>query len=432
MGDSNNDIALAPLIREYLSYLNEHYCMEECSVYFSDTKKAEHFVKELRNLFESFATQDEALINKNAQAFASEASSSHIPYIIINNLVETFKNSMIAILLKQSDNEQVELFLHLTLKVEKAVAQHYLTDEVANFLKHNQIRIESIHEIVEENIMHLYEAHLKWLNTLGEALINLDAVKLPQLHPDLCTLGKWLKDEGREVITTQERFDTLDRVHRNLHLIAKRAELVMQTEPINYHYLMMLLKNADMFSLTIGLELAIINNVEYIKRSSKDPLTGTLNRQLFYSIYRNQFDIAKAVDKSFGVIMTDIDDFKQINDNYGHTAGDTVLQAFSEILLNETRKSDFVIRYGGEEFIIILPITTIDETMLVARKLQEVTEAREIGTTRGPLKITASFGVTCITPQDNEIPTQERLKRLVEEVDVKLYMAKQCGNNQVV
>jgi diguanylate cyclase (GGDEF)-like protein len=429
---SDTPYTLAPFVDEYLRYLDDHYSTQECQVFFNDLEKADRFFKRTKNLFLSFASHDDEKVYTFADSFAKTAFDADIPYVIVNNLVETFKNAMTTMLLERADKTNVREFLGMIVNAEKAVAQHYLTYEVNNFLRHNHMRIESIHEIVHQSVMYFYEAHLNWLNAFANSIISLDVTTLPQLHPDRCDMGKWLKEDASELISNSERFETLDRIHRNLHLIAKRAELVMKTEPVNYHYLMMLLKNADRFSLSIGLELAIINNVEYIKHSSKDPLTGTLNRQLFYNIFRNQFDISKAVERSFGIIMTDLDDFKQINDRYGHTVGDQVLQNFAQLLIDGTRKSDFVIRYGGEEFIILLPVATLNETTQIAEKLRKRTEALTVDTPDGPVSLTSSFGITAITPEDDTVPSQDLLKSLIEEVDSKLYMAKKCGKNRVI
>jgi diguanylate cyclase len=430
---NKENFPLVPYINDYLqSEYHLHY-NEESQIFFTEQKTAEHFLVNNQRLFGAFTSHDTDRVKSAARAFARFATTAEIPYIVVHHIVENFRTTLMRRFLDDDQtSSDIRFFLDMVEIAERTIAQFYLAKKVPKFLRHNMLRIRSLHELINKSIMDFYEYHLEWLNQLSEAIVELDHSLLPELKPEACRLGQWLQHEAIGLIADNERHRELIVTHRNLHLIAKRTELLLKNEPIDFHYLMLLLKNADLLSNAIGLELAIINNVEFIKSSSKDPLTGTLNRQLFYSILRNQFDISKALERSFAVIMTDLDDFKQINDRYGHLAGDDVLRQFAALLIEETRKSDFVIRYGGEEFIIILPIATYDDARKIAEKLRRKAAELFVGSEIIDEGITASFGIGAFMPGEQEYPTRELLDGIIAQVDGRLYLAKQQGKNCVI
>jgi len=154
-------------------------------------------------------------------------------------------------------------------------------------------------------------------------------------------------------------------------------------------------------------------------RANFDALTGTLNRGALKDIYDN---ISK--DKFFyplSLIILDLDDFKHINDTYGHNVGDIVLKRVALEIKKHLRRSDILARWGGEEFVIILPHTDLEGARIVAEKLRKSLEEAKI--LEGE-KITASFGVTEILPE-------EPLEKAVLRADKALYRAKELGKNRV-
>lgn len=153
-----------------------------------------------------------------------------------------------------------------------------------------------------------------------------------------------------------------------------------------------------------------------------DPLTGIANRLHFTMIYEHAVNVARREHKSLGAIFFDIDHFKQINDNYGHLIGDDVLKHIPFLIKQRIRKSDILARWGGEEFIILLPNTSLEETAQIAEILRLTIESENFETVG---MITCSFGAA--TLEENESP-DELLKRL----DELLYEAKESGRNQVV
>lgn len=159
--------------------------------------------------------------------------------------------------------------------------------------------------------------------------------------------------------------------------------------------------------------------------ASKDELTGLDNRRAFFDQGYRIFKQAVRYKHPVSVIMMDIDHFKNVNDSYGHSVGDKVLQAVAEHLQSMVREIDIVARIGGEEFAFILPETAIDEAVNLAERLRlKIAEARVLHEEK-QIKITASFGVSS-RPVENET-----LETMLTRADDALFMAKKKGRNQV-
>ncbi len=164
---------------------------------------------------------------------------------------------------------------------------------------------------------------------------------------------------------------------------------------------------------------------ELLETTRRDPLTGLLNRRAIFEHMQALCDIAQSAGPSIAVVMADLDGFKQINDQYGHIAGDSVLQECARRIESVTRPVDYVGRYGGEELLILLP--GLDRGS-VCKRIEEIRlsiSARPIEHNHLLLSITCSFGVACF---DGGTATT---KDLVNLADAALYLAKRNGRNRV-
>lgn len=156
--------------------------------------------------------------------------------------------------------------------------------------------------------------------------------------------------------------------------------------------------------------------------ATRDTLTGCLNRRSFFRDYEKHWQDSTAQGLPMAGMMVDIDFFKAINDNHGHGMGDEVLRVVSRALMETVNETDLVCRYGGEEFTVLLPNTTIDEAEVRAEKCRLAIQALEFE----HLKVTASLGVSALC-QHPENPQE-----LLDQADKCLYVAKRNGRNQVV
>lgn len=158
-----------------------------------------------------------------------------------------------------------------------------------------------------------------------------------------------------------------------------------------------------------------------------DALTGLYNRHYLETHLKTLFEDSLKNNKSLALLMTDIDYFKSVNDTFGHDAGDNVLKEFARRLRQNTRSMDLACRIGGEEFVIVMPDTTLPECYNVAERLRRAVE-QEPFTTKDNVKsldITTSIGITALDPS---ITT---LEALLKKADNALYCAKRDGRNRV-
>ncbi len=162
------------------------------------------------------------------------------------------------------------------------------------------------------------------------------------------------------------------------------------------------------------------------KLSQTDPLTELYNRRHMMTTLESEFDRSNRISSPFALMMIDLDHFKRVNDTYGHQQGDKVLQSISWEIQEQLRPYDSAARFGGEEFALLLPETTLGEAVVVAERLrQRISNVQFTGPISG-LKITASFGLAAIPHK--KINTTKDLIRLADEA---LYAAKHNGRNRV-
>lgn len=199
-----------------------------------------------------------------------------------------------------------------------------------------------------------------------------------------------------------QRIEVLTRINTHLKLRRKEQEL---TKALN----------------------EVVRQQKILKQLSiTDELTGLYNRRHLNTILAQEFQRSLRHDNDLSCLMLDLDHFKKVNDQYGHDFGDVVLRTFSSIIQEFIRSSDFAFRFGGEEFLILLPETNIEGAMQVGEKIrlrmtQEIIISGDIQTT-----VMVSIGVASMHHH-----TPENCERLLALADKALYTAKECGRNQV-
>ncbi len=174
-------------------------------------------------------------------------------------------------------------------------------------------------------------------------------------------------------------------------------------------------------------ELNEINNMledknnEYKIMASTDPLTGLYNRYKFSELFDSSYISMQQSHNDLSIILLDIDFFKHINDTYGHNMGDQVLIQVTHVLLRSLRNIDIVCRWGGEEFIVLLPSASLANAFVIAEKLRISIETMKIDTASS---VTASFGVSQVLEGDD-------MRDAIHRADKALYLAKHSGRNCV-
>lgn len=170
------------------------------------------------------------------------------------------------------------------------------------------------------------------------------------------------------------------------------------------------------------------NHIEELKKTTqnlcKDPLTDLYSRSMMDVKLKEQFYLLKRYNLPFSLVMVDLDDFKHINDAYGHTAGDSVLKYIGQFIKSSLRQSDFPIRYGGDEFLIILPNTNIYKAYAVAEKLLKQVNNYQFKKQESTFSVHLSIGIAQAQPNDT-------VSSIIEKADNALYESKRLGKNTI-
>ena len=234
-------------------------------------------------------------------------------------------------------------------------------------------------------------------------------------------------DEIRSVVNSQNDLGELGQsISQHLGLIIQAmhtfssGENTRETE-LTHQLANMQSKLDEMEKLA---ELAQHAIEEQRKKAMHDALTGLPNREAYQQRVEQEIHRIERYGGSLSLMVCDIDLFKRINDNYGHLAGDKVLKIIAKSLQRNLRDSDFIARFGGEEFVALMPETSAKEAKLVAEKLRKKVEKSPFNFKREPVQITISFGIS-------EFAKGESIEDVFARADKALYKSKENGRNQV-
>jgi len=187
---------------------------------------------------------------------------------------------------------------------------------------------------------------------------------------------------------------------------------------------------SDFLALYLGF-ISDLSNAKRIQEklihdANHDFLTGLYNRRFFENQFQLEFNRSERSKTPVSLIILDIDHFKRINDTFGHLVGDRVLEFLASMLKESSRSGDIVARFGGEEFLILLPNTDLTVAKTIAERLRAETEKLELTSIGKRIKFTISIGVTCLMTARRVTP-----ETLTKEADQALYRAKNSGRNRV-
>jgi diguanylate cyclase (GGDEF)-like protein len=196
------------------------------------------------------------------------------------------------------------------------------------------------------------------------------------------------------------------------------ALILLRSIALSYYATALRMK---MYRMTHSLEEAVL---QAERLATHDPLTGALNRRAILPAIDEQINICRRKGLAACVAMLDLDNFKTINDNLGHAAGDIVLQELAQLIEDRIREFDKLGRYGGEEFVLLLPATRLEEGMSMLERIRKEIATASWHQLANDLQVTISCGITEIRPSDTTTDTLSR-------ADHALYDAKHAGRNLV-
>ena len=256
-----------------------------------------------------------------------------------------------------------------------------------------------------------------------------EALKMLEVHPDVSLV---IADYNMPVMDGLELTHEIRKIYNknDINIVALSSN---EDEEINALFLK---HGADdyikkpfskeEFSCRINNSIEALENIHIItNHANRDYLTGLYNRRYFFNDMEPYFEKALKDNENFVVAMIDIDDFKKVNDTYGHEVGDRVIVNLSEILISNTDQHDMVARFGGEEFCIVIKNTTTDKAVEALNRIrQAVEEFSMFCENEETLKFTISIGVA--------VDHENTLNDTINQADMMLYDAKQNGKNQVI
>jgi diguanylate cyclase len=398
-----------------------------------------HSLTKYKKLFIKFLlSKSENELEENAKLLVDFTIEHEISYLYLYSELVTVVRNLLSRLLKNEDLKYINKLDQHFIEHEVRISILYLQRFLNKLYFKNEARLSHLSMMDEKKIMIYYEDHIKWVLSLIDYVKNdkTDG-SYPELNHNLCEFGKWMHGNTTSYLISTSHFKLIEELHINLHDLGANVVKHSQRKNIDHDCkkgsaypstMIHLMQKIDHYSLEIGNEIAFLNQIE---ESAKDPLTHLLTRRLFDKIMLNKLDIAKETGRGFSLMMCDLDYFKSVNDNYGHSVGDVVLQGFAKLLENMLRKSDYVFRFGGEEFMVILPMTDIDEAHMLAQKVCDAMALETFVIDDISLHCTVSIGVIAVLLDNTKEINKAMLEEYMVKVDEKLYLAKDKGRNRV-
>jgi len=246
-----------------------------------------------------------------------------------------------------------------------------------------------------------FESYLSGTTDYSEKPRDIEIVSLSGEH-------KFLQQTAFIVKTEKGR-----RMGTVIHDITERKRIELELQRMG----------ANLAAANIELQAALARQRQL---AHTDVLTGINNRRRLYELAEHEFEIAVRYKQPLSAIMFDIDHFKKVNDTFGHTIGDQILQSVAQTASAELRSADVIGRYGGEEFVIILPMTNAQQAYPLAERIRERVAALRLPTEKGDATVTLSIGIVEML-RDTQLKSVEDL---IRQADETMYAAKQAGRNR--
>jgi diguanylate cyclase len=267
-------------------------------------------------------------------------------------------------------------------------------------------------------------AHGEWIQSVHTMLICRSIEACRALHEDGhadTELGRWFAEENIDFICRHPEYEMAMREHRNLYALARKlCDAVLNDRPIGRDEYVAFAEGISRLDRSLE---ALVKEFWDLLRYT-DPLTGIATRFAMLPRLREEHQRVRRTGLMSSVCMVDLDHFKRINDTWGHHAGDAVLEAVSAYLVQNLRRYDQVCRYGGEEFVLMLPNTEPQQAVPIVDRLRRGLADLRVAIGDTALRITASFGIAPLL-------ADQPISVSIERADRAMYVAKRAGRDRV-
>ncbi len=395
--------------------LNAIYIYDQTTASLRDFSKSWMFIKskELTEIFENFdnekyvtaKTKSYYAMYNNEKIIGMLEFSEHLH----GKLLEFLELSGFCISLKiqniiLSERMQKNIDFHDSMKnIAKIIETQYETNYIVPIIG------EMIDKFVSDHLVYIFiNNELVWPSSCKD--------------PKIFELIKCLNNKSEYILTPDKKIGLFPMISENKLLgciVTKSTDNILSEKEIEY---LEQLSNQSATTLNRANVYA-----EILKHATLDALTGFYNRRQLEERIKQETSSAKRQHRNLCAIMTDIDYFKKVNDTYGHATGDLVLKTVSREIKNQLRDYDVAGRYGGEEFVILLPFTKLEEAQMVGERLRKAVASKKIDISKlcpdkENISVTISLGVAEYKGE----------KDFIENADKALYKAKESGRNKVV
>lgn len=404
-----------------VNVLEEVFPLEAIYIYDSTTESLRDFSKswmfikskELTDIFENFGTE-KYVTSKNKSYYALFNNHKIIGMLAFSEklhdkLLEFLELASFCISLKIQN-------IILTERMQKNIDFHDSMKNIAKIIE-TQYETNYIVPIIGEMIDKFVSDHLVYI-FINNQLVWPSSCKDEKIFE----LIKCLNNKSEYILTPDKRIGLFPMISENKLLgciVTKSTENILSEKEIEY---------LEQLSSQAATTLNRANvYAEILKHATLDALTGFYNRRQLEERIKQEISSAKRQQRKLCAVMMDIDHFKSVNDTYGHAAGDLVLKTVSRVIKTQLRDYDIAGRYGGEEFVILLPHTKIDEAQMVAERLRKAVQDKKIDISKlcpnkNDINVTISLGVS----------EYSKDKDFIKNADKALYKAKETGRNKVV
>lgn len=393
--------------------LNAIYIYDYTTDSLRDFSKSWMYIKskDLNEVYEKLASK-KYICTKNRSYYALYNNGKIIGMLEFNDklhekLLEFLELSAFCISLKiqniiLSERMQKNIDFHDSMKnIAKIIETQYETGYIVPIIG------EMIDKFVSDHLVYIFiGGKLIWPSTCSDKKI--------------FELIKCLNNKSEYILTPDKKIGLFPLISESKLLgciVTKSTDNVLSEKEIEY-----LEQLSSQAATTINRANVY---AEILKHATLDALTGFYNRRQLEERIKQEVSSAKRQKRSLCAVMIDIDFFKKVNDTYGHAAGDLVLKTVSRVIKMHLRDYDIAGRYGGEEFVVLLPYTKIKEAEVVAERLRKAVEDTKVDLSKiipdkGEIKVTISLGISQFDGTD-----------LIQNADKALYRAKETGRNRV-
>ena len=282
-------------------------------------------------------------------------------------------------------------------------------------------------ELLSDEIKQALSEHHLWMHRISMAIASrtpIEELSFTEQNAHLhCKFGSWLRNLLTDEQFQGDEFDAIDELHQKLHKSGRKLLLNLNKSPEfdEETYANFLTQQREFFNAVLKiLEFSIVSENQF------DHTTKLMNRRSVYTILAHEKHRMQRTEGSHCCIaLADIDRFKAFNDKYGHDVGDIVLEHVASLFNNTIRRYDSVARFGGEEFLFVLPDMDVEDAVIAIERVRLKLASSVVEHQGKELSVTASFGITQLCPHCD-------INGSLKRADVALYRAKDLGRNKTV